>query len=254
MGTLIKSELRKMLFKKSILITWIAALLLGSLLVHNGTVSDVYADVFYKSYGYTPIMGLIMFMILSGAYTLEYNSNMRDLINTTKNGKKKLVIAKGIGAGIATSIVNLSMVITIYLDGLRKVNFKGLDMPLKNLWYFKGINSNLNVLQMMIIVIITVVIASFFFSQLGLYLSSISRSASMPFIFGGLIMGIPYILEPIIPSKFIVMTPLWGMMSSQLIKYNAASSIMVIQGVILIVGCLIFLKPTYTAFTKESKK
>ncbi len=254
MGTLIKAELRKMLFKKSILITWVAALLLGSLLVHNGTVSDVYADIFFKSYGYTPIIGLIMFMILSGAYTLEYNSNMRDLINTTKNGKKKLVIAKGIGAGIATSIVNLSIVITIYLDGLRKVNFKDLDMPLKNLWYFKGTDSNLNVLQMMIIVIITVVIASFFFSQLGLYLSLISRSASMPFIFGGLIMGIPYLLEASIPSKFIVMTPLWGMMSSQLIKYNASSSIMVIQGVILILGCLIFLKPTYTAFTRESKR
>ncbi|WP_315116499.1 hypothetical protein [uncultured Clostridium sp.] len=254
MGTLIKSELRKMLLKKSILITWVASLLLGSLLIHNGTVSDVYADVFYKSYGYAPIMGLVMFMILSGAYTLEYNSNMSDLINTTKNGKKKLVIAKGIGAGIATSIVNLSMVITIYLDGLRKVDFKGLDMPLKNLWYFKGINSNLNVLQMMIIVIITVIIASFFFSQLGLYLSSISKSASMPFIFGGLIMGIPYILERFLPSKLIVMTPLWGMMSSQLIKYKASIGIMVIQGVIFIVGCLVFPKLTYGAFTKENKR
>ncbi|MEW9094883.1 MAG: hypothetical protein AB2417_07330 [Clostridiaceae bacterium] len=254
MGTLIKAELRKMLLKKSILITWVASLLLGTLLIHNGTVSDVYADIFYKSYGYAPIMGLVMFMILSGAYTLEYNSNMSDLINTTENGKKKLVIAKGIGAGIATSIVNLSMVITIYLNGLRKVNFKGLDMPLKNLWYFKGINSNLNVLQMMIIVIITVIIASFFFSQLGLYLSSISKSASMPFIFGGLIMGIPYILEHFLPSKLIVMTPLWGMMSSQLIKYKASIGTMVIQGVIFIVGCLVFPKLTYGAFTKENKR
>lgn len=254
MGILIKSELRKVLFKKSILITWAAALLLGRLLIHNGTVSDVYADVFYKSYGYTPIMGLVMFMILSGAYTIEYNSNMRDLINTTKNGKKKIVIAKGIGAGIAASIVNVSMVITIYLDGLRKVNFEGLDMPLKNLWYFKGINSNLNILQMMIIVIITVIIASFFFSQLGLYLSSISKSATIPFIFGGLIMGIPYILEHILPSKLIVMTPLWGMVSSQLIRYKVSSWIMVIQGVVFIVGCLIFPKLTYAAFIKENKK
>jgi hypothetical protein len=254
MGTLIKSELRKVLFKKSILITWVASLLLGMVLVHNGTISDVYEDVFYKSYGYTPIMGLVMFMILSGAYILEYNSNMSDLINTTINGKRKLIIAKGIGAGIATSIVNISMVITIYLDGIRKVNFKGLDMPLKNLWYFEGINSNLNVLQMMIIVIITVIIASFFFSQLGLYLSSISKSASMPFIFGGLIMGIPYILEPFLSSKLIVMTPLWGMMSSQLIKYKVSTGIMVFQGVIFIAGYLIFSKLTYAAFTKESKK
>lgn len=224
------------------------------LLIHNGTVSDVYADVFFKSYGYTPIMGLVMFMLVSGSYTLEYNSNMNELINTTKNGKKKLVIAKGIGAGIATSIVNTSMVITIYLDGLRKVNFKGLDMPLKNLWYFKGINSNLNVLQMMLILIYTVIMASFFFSQLGLFLSSISKSASIPFLFGGLIMGIPYILEPFLASKLIVLTPLWGMMSSQLIKHQVNTGIMVIQGVTFIVGCFIFPKLTYAAFTKENKR
>lgn len=254
MGTLIKLEYRKILFKKSILITWAASLLLGMLLVHNGTVSDIYADVFFKSYGFTPIMGLVMFMILSGSYTLEYNSNMNELINSTQNGKKNLVIAKGIGAGIATAIVNTSIIITIYLDGLRKANFKGLDMPLKELWYFKGINSNLNVLQMMLILIITVILASFFFAQLGLFLSSISKSASIPFIFGGLVMGLPYIIEPFLPSKLIVMTPLWGMMSSQLIKYQVGVGIVVIQGVILLLGCLIFPQLTYAKFTKENKR
>ncbi|AFS77600.1 hypothetical protein Curi_c05250 [Gottschalkia acidurici 9a] len=254
MSTLIKSELRKMLFKKSILITWIASLLLGSLLVHNGTSSEVYADIFSKSYGYAPIIGLIMFMILSGSYTLEYDSNMRDLINTTKNGKKKLVMAKGIGSGIATSIVNLSIVITIYLSGLIKTNFKNLEMPLKNLWYFKGIDSDLNVLEMMIIVSITVVLGSFFFSQLGLYLSSISKSASVPFIFGGLIMGIPYVLGGLLPSKIVVMTPLWGMMSSQLIKDKASIGIILMQGIVFIAGYLIFPKLTYDAFTEEGRR
>lgn len=253
MGTLIKAELRKILFKKSVLITWIAFLLLAIMLIHNGTINEVYADAFYKSYGYTPIMGLIMFMILSGLYTVEYNSNMRDLINTTRNGKKKFVTAKGIGAGIAASIINLSILITIYFDAINKANFKGLDIPLKNLWYFKGINSDLNVLQMMMIVIVTVTMASFFFAQLCLYLSSISKSASIPFIFGGLIMGIPYVLESFLPEKIIVLTPLWGMISSQLIKYNASIGIMAIQGVIFIVGCLVFPKLTLNAFTKESK-
>lgn len=251
MGTLIKSEIRKILLKKGVLITWIGSLLLANVLIHNGTLNEIYADVFYKSYGYTPAMGLIMFMILSGAYTLEYNSNMADLINTTKNGKKKLVIAKGIGAGIATSIVNLSMVFIIYLDGLRKVNFKGLDTPLKNLWYFKGVTSNLTVFQMMIIVVISIIVASFFFSQLGLFLSSVSKSASMPFIFGGLIMGMPYILETFLPEKFIIMTPLWGMMSSQLIKYKASSMVIAMQACIFVLGYFIFNKLTYKAFVKE---
>lgn len=254
MVTLIKLEYRKILLKKSILITWAASLLLGMLLVHNGTVSDVYADVFFKCYGFTPIMGLVMFMILSGSYTVEYNSNMNELIKSTQNGKKNLVIAKGIGAGIATALVNTSIIITIYLDGLRKANFKGLDMPLKELWYFNGINSNLTVFQMMVILIITVIIASFFFAQLGLFLSSISKSASIPFIFGGLVMGLPYILEPFLPTKLIVMTPLWGMMSSQLIKYQVDVGIVVIQGVILLLGCLTFPQLTYAEFTKENKR
>jgi hypothetical protein len=254
MGTIIKIELRKILFKKSVLIIWIASLLIGRMLIYNGTIYDVYSDAFFKSYGYTPIMGLIMFMILSGLYTVEYDSNMKDLINSTRHGKEKFVIAKGIGAGIAASIINLSILITIYLDAIIKANFKGLDTPLKNLWYFKGISSDLNVLQMMIIVIITVIMASFFFTELCLYLSSISKSASIPFIFGGLIMGIPYVLERVLPKKVIVLTPLWGMISSQLIKYNTSVWVMIIQVGIFIVGCLVFLKLTCTAFTKESKR
>ncbi|MCW7999748.1 hypothetical protein CFK35_17890, partial [Clostridium sp. cpc1] len=184
MGRLIKAEIRKILFKKSVLIAWIASLLLGAVLIHNATVAEVYADAFYKSYGYTPMMGLVMFMLLSGSYTVEYNSNMNGLINTTMNGKKKLVIAKGIGAGIAASIINLSILLVIYLDAIRKANFKGLDIPLKELWYFKEVNSNLNVLEMMIMVSVTVIMGSFFFAQLCLYLSSISKSATIPFIFG----------------------------------------------------------------------
>lgn len=252
MGRLIKAEIRKILFKKSVLIAWIASLLLGAVLIHNATVAEVYADAFYKSYGYTPMMGLVMFMLLSGSYTVEYNSNMNGLINTTMNGKKKLVIAKGIGAGIAASIINLSILLVIYLDAIRKANFKGLDIPLKELWYFKEVNSNLNVLEMMIMVSVTVIMGSFFFAQLCLYLSSISKSATIPFIFGGIIMGLPYILGNFLPEKIIVLTPLWGMISSQLIKYNSGLGVMVAQVFIFIAGCLIFSRLTLASFVKES--
>lgn len=254
MGILIKAELRKMLLKKGVIITWILALLLGNgLVVQSGTTGEVYSDIFFKSFGYTPIMGLIMFMILSASYTLEYNSNMADLVNTTQNGKKHVAIAKGIAAGIATSIVNLSIIIVIALSGMRKTGFKELNMPLKELWYFKGVTSNLNVSQMIIILFTTVIIASFFFSQLGLYLSSISKSATMPFIVGGLIMGLPYILQAFLADKYLIVTPLFGMMSSELVRLNASLPILIIQGVILIGGCLIFIKPTYNAFTRENK-
>lgn len=156
MARLIKAELKKTLFKKSILIVWIISLLLGILLIHNGTVNEVYADAFYKSYGYTPIMGLIMFMILSGSYTMEYDSNMKDLINSTRNGKKNLVMTKAIGGAMAAAIVNITIIMAIFLDGIRKGGVEGLRLPLKDLWYFRATNSSLNVIQMMIIVIVSV--------------------------------------------------------------------------------------------------
>ncbi|HLR21852.1 MAG TPA: hypothetical protein VK087_07590 [Tissierellaceae bacterium] len=252
MITLIKAEIRKMLFRKGVLISWIISLLLGTVLIHNGTVSEVYADTFFKSYGYTPIIGLLMFMILSGSYTIEYDSNMKDLINSTKNGKKKLVIAKAIGAGIAASIVNVSIVIIIYLDAVRKAGPEGLYMPLKDLWYFSETNSDLNVLQMMIIVIISVIIGSFFFAQLGLYLSSRSKSATMPFIVGGLIMGTPYILQGFIPAEINIFTPLSGMMSSEIIRNNGGPSVYLFQGIVLIVGGITFYKLSYNRFINEN--
>ena len=236
MGILIKSEIKKMLLKPTIIITWIVLLLFSRILIRPDTGAKVWADVFSKIPGIVPLIGLITFMIISAAYTLEYSSNMNELINTTQNGKKKVVMAKGIGAGIATSIVNLSIVLTICIDGLIKSNFKGLDLPLKKLWYFGNSGSNITVLQMMIILIITVIIGSFFFSQLGLYLSAISKSASIPFIFGGLLMGLPFVLEGFVNAKYLGVTPLFGMMSMQLIRYQVPISLIMIQIVIVKIG------------------
>lgn len=258
MQILIRSEIRKMLFKKSIIITWIALLLFSRVLIHTGTSSEVWADAFSKIYGIVPMIALITFMIISGTYTLEYSSNMNELINTTRNGKKKVVMAKSIGAGIATAIANVSIVLTIYIDALTKSNFKELDLPLKQLWYFGNSGSNITVLQMMIILIITVIVGSFFFSQVGLYLSAISRSASIPFIFGGLIMGLPYILEGILfrfgSAKYVGVTPLWGMMSMQLIRYQVPIVLIMIQIVIVIAGFMCLPKFTYKAFIRQGKR
>ncbi|MGH4124455.1 MAG: hypothetical protein ACREV6_16150 [Clostridium sp.] len=254
MGILIKSEIRKMLLKPSIIITWIVLLLFCKILIRPGTGAEVWADVFSKTYGIVPLIGLITFMIISATYTLEYSSNMNELINTTQNGKKKVVMAKWIGAGISTSIVNVSIVLIIYIDGLIKSNFKGLDLPLKDLWYFGNSGSNITVLQMMIILIITVIIGSFFFSELGLYLSSISKSASIPFIFGGLLMGVPYMLGGFVPSKYFGVTPLWGMMSSELIRYKVPMALIIVQIVIVIAGFVFLPKVTHKAFIKEGKR
>ena len=65
MGTLVKSEIRKMLLKPSIIITWIVLLLFSKILIRPDTASEVWADVFNKIYGIVPLIGLITFMIIS---------------------------------------------------------------------------------------------------------------------------------------------------------------------------------------------
>ncbi|GAA0181958.1 membrane protein [Clostridium sediminicola] len=255
MGTLIKLEIRKMLFKKRMLVVWIGVLFLSFVSIRAFSIEETYADIFSKGYGLVPLMGLMMFMVFSGTYTSEYSSNMAGLIKTTKNGKIEIVRAKLIATGTAASIINISVFLTMCLSALTKFKFKGLDIPLKNLWYFGKSGSDITVLQMILIMMVTIIIGSFFFAQVGLFLSSISKSAAVPFIFGGLIMGLPYILEGFLKNlglaKYLAFTPLWGMMSCQLIRYKAPFLALITFIVLFAAGLILFPKFTLKAFIGE---
>ena len=255
MGTLIKLEIRKMLLKKRMFIVWAGVLFLSFVSIRALSIEETYADIFSKGYGLVPLMGLMMFMVFSGAYTLEYSSNMAGLMKTTKNGKKEIVLAKSVAAGISASIINLSIFLTVCLSALTKYKFDGLDLPLKNLWYFGKSGSDITVLQMILIMTVTIIMGSFFFAQLGLFLSSVSKSAAVPFIFGGLIMGLPHILEgflkPLGLVKYLAFTPLWGMMSCQIIRYDASVVAPFVLLGIFVAGMMVFPRVTYKAFIKE---
>lgn len=255
MGTLVKLEMRKMLLRKRIFIVWAGVLFLSFSSIRAISIKETYPDIFSKGYGLVPLMGLMMFMMFSGAYTSEYNSNMAGLIKSTKNGKRGIVFAKSLASGISASIINLSIFLTICFSAFTKFDFNGLDLPLKSLWYFGKSGSDITVLQMILIMVVTIIIGSFFFAQVGLFLSSISKSAAVPFIFGGLIMGLPYILEGFLENiglvKYLGFTPLWGMMSCQLIRYKAPMIAPVILIAIFAAGFILLPKFTLKAFTKE---
>ncbi|ENK1244493.1 hypothetical protein AB2063_002690 [Clostridium botulinum] len=258
MGRLIKFEMKKMLLRLGVIIPWILVTMLSTILLNTAgnDIVEIYSSVFDKSYGIAPLIGLLTYTIVSGSYTKEYDNNIVGLINSTQNGKKNIVRAKSLAAGIATSIVNLSIVLTIYLSALRKTGGKGLQLPLKSLWYFDNSGSNIKVYQMMIIMIVTVIIGSFIFAQIGLYLSSISKSAVIPFIFGGLIMGIPYLLEGFLvragnEGSFLPYTPLWGMYSSQIVRHKASMGMALgTLAVIFIIAMTVLSKASSKAFSK----
>ncbi|MCR1934748.1 hypothetical protein ACQX0N_00775 [Clostridium tepidum] len=258
MGRIVKFEIKKMLLRLGVIIPWILVLMFSTILLNTSgnDIVEIYSSVFDKSYGIAPLIGLLTFTIVSGAYTKEYDNNIVGLINSTQNGKKNIVRAKSLAAGISTSIVNLSILLTIYLTALRKTDGKGLQLPLKSLWYFDNSGSNLKVYQMMIIMIVTVVIGSFIFAQIGLYLSSISKSAVIPFIFGGLIMGIPYLLEGFLiragnKGSFLSYTPLWGMYSCQIVRHKSSMGMaLATLVVIFIIVMTVLSKATSKAFSK----
>ena len=251
MLSVIKWEMKKN-FKPGILAVWTFGLLVSYVCIRTDfSINDVYADVFNKYYGLAPIMGIIIFTMFSGSFIQEYNSNIDGLIKASKNGKKQLVLSKFIANGICASIVNLSILGLMAGKAVTGLNFKGLDLPLQQLWYFGNSGSNLTVLQMLLVVSLTVILGSFLFASIGLYLSSISKKATLPFIFGGLIMGAPYLVGGWIPNEVAVNLPIWGMYSQQLIRYKAPIASWGIFVAISVVTIVVLYNLSKKSFLKE---
>ncbi|MGG7209621.1 hypothetical protein [Clostridium baratii] len=254
MFSLIKWEIRKNL-RLGVLITWALGLALGFHSVFtNFGINEAYAAVFSKYYGLAPVMGLIMFTMFSGSFVLEYSSNVDGLIKASKNGKKQLVLAKFIANGISASIINLSILMVMLGRIMFTFKLDGLNLPLKSLWYFGNSGSNITILQMLLILSLTIILGSFLFAAIGLYLSAISKKATMPFIFGGLIMGIPYAMDSMFSEKIkeiIIYSPLNGMYSQQLIRYAAPLSSWIVFIVIALVVPVVLYNLTKKRFLKE---
>lgn len=219
MVDVIRAEIRKN-FKLGIIFVWLFTIFMSCSAINAIGLEESYADLFFKYFGMAPLMGLIMFMMFSGSFILEYNSNMDILIKATKNGKKQLVISKFIASGISSSIVNLSILYSMALKVFVPFKFKGLNTPLKDLWYFGNSGSNITVIQLLVIMTVTIIIGSFLLASIGLWLSSISKSAIVPFLLGGAFMAIPYFMEARNSVRNIILIPMFGMYSSLLIRYK----------------------------------
>lgn len=57
-----------------------------------------------------------MFIITSGNYIKEYDSNMTGLINTTKR-EKSVVLSKLVANGLILSIINISFILLVGIRG-----------------------------------------------------------------------------------------------------------------------------------------
>lgn len=256
MMNLIKAELRKILCKKSILILWTLFLGFGFILIRKFEILETYADIFYKIEGSLPLMGLVMFIVISGNYTKEYESNMAGLINTTKNGKKYITIAKSIASGIALTLINISFALLVGLRGFILEGFNKLNTQIKDLWYFGNSGSEITVLQMYILLLASITLGSFLFAQIGLALSSAFKSATIPFILGGVIMAIPFLTQGLMSKSMvnlISLTPNWAMMSQLMFRYKIPFFYRGLSLTISILLIIVLPLITYKNFTNSKR-
>lgn len=250
MFSVVKAEIKKN-FKFGVIIVWMLTIFLAYSSTYNFDINETYANLFSKWFGLAPFMGLTMFMMFSGSFIIEYNSNMDGLIKATKNGKKQLVISKFIAAGVSASIVNLSILYTMVLRALVSLNFKGLDTPLKNLWYFGNSGSNITVIQMILMMTINIIIGSFLLAALGLFLSSISKNAIVPFLIGGACMAIPYFMEARGMVSNVLEWPILGMYATPIIRYKLPLSIWAVFIGTSLVGVVLFYNLAKRSFLSE---
>lgn len=246
----IKAEIKKN-FKLGVILTWILAIYIAFVCVYTGSVSDTYADVFSKWIGMAPFMGLVMFTMFSGSFIIEYNSNMDGLIKASKNGKKQFVLSKFMASGISASIVNLTILYTMVLKALLHLNFRGLNIELKELWYFGKSGSTLTVMQMILIMTICITIGSFLLSAIGLFLSAVSKNAIVPFLIGGTFMAIPYFMEGRGSVNNILGWPILGMYATPVIRYKLPSSAWFVFIIISFVSVVVFYNLAKNRFLSE---
>ncbi|WP_042277775.1 hypothetical protein [Faecalimicrobium dakarense] len=250
MFSVIKAEIKKN-FKLGVIFVWMLTIFLAYSSTYNFDVNETYANLFSKWFGLAPFMGLTMFMMFSGSFIIEYNSNMDGLIKATKNGKKQLVISKFIAAGVSASVVNLAILYTMVLRALISLNFKGLNTPLKNLWYFGNSGSNVTVMQMILMMTINIVIGSFLLAALGLFLSSISKNAIVPFLVGGACMAIPYFMEVRGIADNMLEWPILGMYATPIIRYKLPSSAWAVFIGTSVIGVVLFYNLAKRRFLSE---
>lgn len=250
MFSVIKAEIKKN-FKIGVIIAWLFGIFMSWSAIFTLSVCDSYADVFFKYFGLTPIMGLVMFMMFSGSFILEYNSNIDGLIKATKNGKKQLVISKFIAAGISASVVNLSILYAMVFKVFLKFKFDGMNMPIKKLWYFGNSGSDITVIQLLLIMTVTINLGSFLLAALGLFLSSISKNAIIPFLVGGVFMAIPYMMEMRRAINTFIVIPLFGMYSTPIIRHGLPTYSWAIFIVVSIVSIVIFYNLAKIRFLSE---
>lgn len=249
-----KYETKKMLSNKIILIIWMIILGVAYISIRKFNIHDTFADLFLKLYELLPAMGFMIFGLTANLYTVERKMIVYDLVHTTTKGHL-IPVYKFIAAGTVTSLVNISIFLILIVKVLLLHGTHGFFLPINELWYFSQATINISVLTMIFLTTITIILGSFLFSGISLVIGVITKSSAMTFVFGGLIMGIPY-LTSFLFSNISLYLPIKGMIAGKMIAENAHFSHYIIQIIIfilIIIACPLFVYKQFNKITEETK-
>ena len=125
------------------------------------------------------VMILIAF-IISPIFCEEYQKSMDSLILTSKNGKTSQILAKiftGVSIGVLVTFILLGACL---LTCLVTYGFEGGLSAIQN--YVALLTFNFTMLDAVVLLFITSAFGSFLIVSIGLFLSSITRSAIIPLV------------------------------------------------------------------------
>lgn len=255
MNNLVFWEIKKMIKRPTIILSLGFIIWFSFITVTRFTINDSFSDVFYKSYGLMPIVGIFIYSYISGVYAIENRNNMKGIICSTKIGANGTVKAKISATAIIIWLFMMGSFLGALSSAISVWGTSGFSLQVNELWYFGKTTYTLTVGQLIMLTIAGITIGSILYSQVTNIIASSTKKSVLPFILGGLFMGLPYILEIILirlnMHKLLGVTPLWNIFWAKMVRYNISPIYSIGSIILFIVLLIISEKICKNRFIKE---
>jgi hypothetical protein len=149
----------------------------------------------------TVIIGVMILLGVSTVFSDEYSTNMDALILSSKNGKRGVITAKLLAAGVYIMIVALFFTLLNLLIQFKIMGFAGGSSTLQELFRYENSPYAWTVAQYVPRQIAVHLYGSLAFGLIALLISSLCKSGLGSFFISGTIFGLPLFINSILYIK-----------------------------------------------------
>jgi hypothetical protein len=130
------------------------------------------ADYYSKQTVYEIYALIFIILLLSGVFSYERKNNMKIILHTTRNGRKRLFFTKIAAMGMITTLIWFLTYAHELFELNRHYGFPHVDAPLQSLPFLGNINLSCRISTFIILVMILRLFLLFFITFITGYLSS----------------------------------------------------------------------------------